>query len=345
MAVCDRFTRGDEVELAERLRADRYGDHLVFGDGALWHFDGKRYAPLDDQCLRAEMGEYSGSEVEGRRPKLSVSTSKADGAIKMLKSMAIREHGDNYFDAATLGVQFKNGVLRDDGSGKLEINPAQRDDRQRSFIDVDYDASLTCPQFEQFLASCLAGHKDAQERIDLIQEFTGAALFGVAWKLQKALVAQGKGGNGKSVLLDVIGGLFRSEERASVGPRQMSQRFAATELRSKQINIVQDLDSGDLEDTGMVKQVIGGDAIQVDVKFKDPVVIRPRCAHLFACNAWPAIRDSADGFWDRVVPVVFPNRFRGMSGQVHNLQQHLLDAELLSSTHHDVLSLLSRQVA
>lgn len=57
-------------------------------------------------------------------------------------------------------------------------------------------------------------------------------------------------------------------------------------------------------DEQRLKTLVSGDSVQIDRKFRDPLVIRPSAKWIVSGNALPAISDHSDGFWRRwfVVP-------------------------------------------
>jgi putative DNA primase/helicase len=57
---------------------------------------------------------------------------------------------------------------------------------------------------------------------------------------------------------------------------------------------------------GVLNAIISGEPVQVDIKYKDPVVIFPRCKICWAMNELPRVGNSDDGLFRRVRVLPIP---------------------------------------
>ena len=127
---------------------------------------------------------------------------------------------------------------------------------------------------------------------------------------QKAFFLTGGGRNGKSTYGNVVRGLIGEENisNASLDDIQNS-RFVAGSLYRKLSNISGEVGYGDLENTRLLKQLCGGDQIEADRKFKNPVKFVNYAKLLFLTNQIPASKDSTDAFYRRAYVIQFPKKF------------------------------------
>jgi P4 family phage/plasmid primase-like protien len=168
---------------------------------------------------------------------------------------------------------------------------------------------------ERFLKRSLndrEGGQDPEEiraKIETIGEWLGLALLGDCTRQALALVLHGEGSNGKSVLTRLIELIFGEDRCAHLAPQQMGERFARAQLFGAVVNVVSEMPETDLLSSDTIKALISGDSVEVERKHQDPFKLRPRAAHVFACNSLPASRDRSHGLWRRLIPVEFVRVF------------------------------------
>ena len=129
-------------------------------------------------------------------------------------------------------------------------------------IGADYDSSATCPTFIRYLNDLFY-----TEDIPAVQEYFGYCLIPCT-RAQAGLFIKGKGGEGKSVLRDVIMALFgRSAIQEKI--HQLGERFTIANLENKLVVIDDDLETDHLSDTSTIKKLITArERFQVERKLK-----------------------------------------------------------------------------
>jgi putative DNA primase/helicase len=172
-----------------------------------------------------------------------------------------------------------------------------------SALGTPYEPGAECPRFEQFLRETVP---DASDRLKL-KEFAGYCLM--HWQLpqHKALFLVGPTASGKSTFLDTIRAMLGSDTTASLTPQQMtSERFGGAELYGSWANIRNDINSDMIDNTGTFKELIAGDPIKAEKKFKDPFMFSPTAKHLFSANQLPEASTDDEAFYRRILLVAFP---------------------------------------
>lgn len=199
-------------------------------------------------------------------------------------------------------VCVKNGVL-DLETGEL-YDHSPKYEFQRS-LPVEYDPKATSEQLDSFLESTLRD-KD----IPLIEEAAGFALYR-EYFLRKAIMFIGEGGNGKTIMLQLIENLLGHENVAGWTLQELeTNQYAKANLYKKYANIAGDLPGKRLADTGIFKQLTGRDHITGDVKYaKRPIEFVNYAKLLFSTNNVPVTPDDTEAFFDRWVLIEFPYKF------------------------------------
>ena len=191
-------------------------------------------------------------------------------------------------------------------------------------IPINYDPKADCPAIKNFIQQI---HRP--EDISTIQEVFGYVLIPDN-TIQKAILFVGQGGEGKSTELNVM--------KAEVGPENCSNvswqklelnRFAASTLEGKLVNIFADLPAQSLSTTTSFKMLTGGDSIGAEKKFKDGYSFNNFARLLFSTNKPPKIYDDDSfAFWRRWVIIEFPNQVPDERQDKHLIDKLTTDTEL-----------------
>ena len=119
---------------------------------------------------------------------------------------------------------------------------------------------------------------------------------------QKFLILVGSGGSGKSTLIRLLETILGEDNLSHVSLRELSQRFASYGLLGKLCNSCADLETGALEDTSVLKKLLGEDAIRAEAKGKDAISFKSYAKMLFSTNELPLVlSERSNGFFRRVM--------------------------------------------
>ena len=199
-------------------------------------------------------------------------------------------------------------IATESGLVDLESGDVRRiepEDRVRWKLATKYDPDADCPQWKQFL-----GRVAEPSDIPTLQEFVGYCLH--HWNLpkKKALIIFGPTDAGKSVFLDVVRALFGGNESPATSSTSIqylaNERWGPARLVNTAVNIRNDLSSETIQNTGKVKELIGGDTLDAERKRKPVFQFAPTAKHIFAANRAPDRSTDDEAFWNRWLTVIFP---------------------------------------
>jgi P4 family phage/plasmid primase-like protien len=196
-------------------------------------------------------------------------------------------------------IAFKNGLFDHEKRELLRHTPAWF---SPVCLPYDYDPKAPCREWVLSLAFSQEGDR---ERIKLLQEFAGYALFGGTVE-HKMLLLYGAGNNGKSVFLAGVEAMLGGRQNVSHVPlEEFGSQFRLYETLGKLANICSEV--GDLErvDENRLKQYVSGDPMSFNRKGLRPVEASPTARLLFSANKPPRFNDSTNGMWRRLFLVPF----------------------------------------
>ena len=228
-------------------------------------------------------------------------------------------------------INLKNGML-DWRTGTLH----KHDPSHKSLIQVnaEYDPSAKSEDLDNFFKAVFP-----DDCVPLTEEFMGYLLIPTT-SLQKAFVAIGGGGNGKGTFLKILTHLLGDENVSTISLHDIQEnKFATAGLLGKLMNCYHDLDPNILKSTGKFKSIVSGDPIAAERKFKDHYSFSPFARLVFSANEFPRSVDKTAAYFDRLIFVEFPNRFRHTSKQILDYDEILIKKPKLIS------ALLNRALA
>ncbi len=234
--------------------------------------------------------------------------------IEAIKTQLLRPYEKNIFD---LGFSAQNP--------DLEYNPLNyiclkngilkwKDKTMESWtskfyttalLPIEYNPESTCPEWEKALIDWVI----YPETISFLQEYVGLCLIpDTSYRL--AVFLYGTGANGKSIFLDTIRTLF-GENIVSIPLHRISNRFETAYLQNKLVNICGDIDSKYIQDTGVLKTIIGGDidGLRGEYKHGKSFDFTSVTRLMFSANALPKVADKSLAWYSRWKFVEFPKTF------------------------------------
>ena len=189
-------------------------------------------------------------------------------------------------------------------------------------LDVSHDTKASCRVWRKTVNEIFLG---SQEKIEVLQEFFGLC-FTKESKYEKALICIGDGANGKSVVLHVLQKLLGEENYSAVPLERFDNSHYLADLFGRLANISVETNARSSVYDSTFKQIVSGDPIQADAKYKKPIKFRPFCKLVFALNNMPRVDDKTDAFFRRLIILRFSRAFKE-EDQNKNLK-HELEEEL-----------------
>jgi phage/plasmid primase, P4 family, C-terminal domain len=211
-------------------------------------------------------------------------------------------------------ICFQNGVY---DVAERELLPHSPD---RIFLNkwqVEYDPDAECPRWDAFIDDILKTESDRMK----LQEFVGYTLMGWDYSYHKALFIVGPTASGKSTMIRVIQQMLGDESYASATPQQLIyDDYAPASLYGRKANFRSDIPADSIKHTGMLKEIIGGDKIRANIKYKQPFEFEPKVKHYYAANQLPKITESDEAFFRRIMLLPVPTTV-----PVDDRDPHLVD--------------------
>lgn len=179
-------------------------------------------------------------------------------------------------------------------------------DRFLHKIKYRYNPDAECPNFEEFLIEVLPDKKD---RDKLLESFGLAILPDVHGK---ALMLQGEGANGKTLILKILNHLLEGGNTIEKGIHLLEQGFDIDNLYGKIVMTDEDMSGDKLssQNVSFFKKMVGGGKIPAEEKFGDSYDYYPTVTPIFCANDIPPTPDRGNSFWRRWTIINFPYTFK-----------------------------------
>jgi len=217
-----------------------------------------------------------------------------------------------YESFKTPGELQQNHKLINLSNGMLDIQnnkllPHDKEYYSRVQIPIEFDPNAKCPRYQKFLKEIF---KDDPKKIEALQDFSGYCLYPEIF-IHAALLFIGSGANGKSVFINTFAKVFGKENVSALDPHQFSNGFLLGTLKNKLLNVSSEVQTKSPIESKILKQVISGDLVQADIKYKEPFTFRPIAKHIFSMNEVPLISDRTYAMKRRLIILKFNQTFYG----------------------------------
>lgn len=275
-----------EVDITQEI-IQNHG--LLYAEGTgFYEWDGRVWRRISDETVRRYAGDAYGKQF--------TTAFRVSNVCKLAKSLAL---ADVAFDQSPV-LTFQNGTL------ELEtgvFRDSNRNDYCSIIMDYDYDPDAACPTWDSFIQDVTNGDGIREENLQFIP---GYALMPNC-KYQKIFVLLGKGGNGKSVYLEVIQRLFGNKNVTHVEPTGLAQEFQRVLIKDSLLNIGSDINSdfskGEIRE--WLLKIADGASVQACYKGMTHITFEPRCKLVYACNQVPTA-EVINGLERRFLFINFP---------------------------------------
>jgi len=283
-------------------------------------WDSRRYR-LDDTAevirrakltIRGLYGEAQGIADEHERAALAKHAVRSEATAKleaMIRS-ATSEEGipilPDELDSDPWALNVRNGTL-DLRTG--ELRPHRREDRLTKLAPTAYDAAATCPTWERFLERIMDGNPSL---ISFLQRAVGYSLTGLTIE-RVLLLLYGRGRNGKSTFLEIIGSLLgdygaRTPVATLLLKRDGGIPNDVARLKGARFVWTSETEQGRRLAEALVKELTGGDTMSARFMRGEWFDFKPEFQLWLATNHRPEIRGSDPAIWDRIRLVPFSVR-------------------------------------
>jgi len=198
-------------------------------------------------------------------------------------------------------INLKNGTFEVTPQGRT-LKPHSPKDFLTYVLPFGYDNEAACPMFERFLNRVLPD----QERQQLLAEFFAYVFLRTSTlKLEKVLILQGTGANGKSVVFEIARALFGEENVCSYSLKSLCDdkgQYRAR-LQNKLLNYASEIDKGINPD--IVKKLASGEPCEARLLYQEPFLINDYAKLFFNANELPKDVEHTEAFFRRLAIIGF----------------------------------------
>jgi putative DNA primase/helicase len=183
-----------------------------------------------------------------------------------------------------------NGVYHIE-SGKF-IAGFDPDLHARSRHNIDYNPHAKCPAFIEMMTKLFG-----KDNLEFIFAWFGYCLYR-AYPIQQFLIIEGRGGKGKSTLLNILRDFVGKENTSALKLPVLvnsDDRFSKVFLVGKTLNIDADAKPAHLGDGSELKGLTGEDMVSVEIKGGDMFQYYNYAKLTFAMNFLPPYMDDSGG--------------------------------------------------
>jgi P4 family phage/plasmid primase-like protien len=200
----------------------------------------------------------------------------------------------------------KNGVLRIPVGEKSEVEllPPNPDYGFTMALPVNWNKDATCKEFANVLCQSLP---DAQDRELLLDVLATALIPDCRW--EATLVLQGEAGTGKSTVMAPITGIFGGTcSSLSMIDLCHPNGYKLADLEGKLINLATELNTLEIDDTGLFKQLVSGERFTARKIYGEPFEMSSTATLVFLANSLPRFKHGTDAEARRLRFVKFSHR-------------------------------------
>ena len=208
------------------------------------------------------------------------------------------EMDENIFDANLMFMGVKNGVI-DLETGAFRAGRVE--DHITRIAGVPYESKATCPLFKQYIYEIMC---EDMEMVDYLQTFMGYICMGHNPD-QIFMIMQGRGDNGKSLLLNIIeammGGYATPMALSTV--IQTRNETVGDDLMSlvgSRAMVARELKKEDVLHATKIKKLTGNDSVLARHLYGRFTRIQPTGVPIISSNEIPKITDTSNGLWRRM---------------------------------------------
>lgn len=235
--------------------------------------------------------------------------------LSIVPDLELTNDRGDWFNVRNGLVQLSSGVL----------HPHTPDFVSLVQSPVAYDPEADAPTWLECLESWMRGPEADTKKL-VLQQFAGYLLTS-SMVHAKALFLVGDGGNGKSTFADTISMVIGEDGTSRIDLEDLYGTFGLKGLIGKRLNIIEEV-GGNYYQAHKLKKLVSGEALTINMKFKDQFKFTPTAKFLFAVNTMPRVDDSSSATERRMVVVQFNNHFRDNPNTMLRFADGLLANEL-----------------
>jgi len=221
-------------------------------------------------------------------------------------------------------VCLKNKILNYETGDLLDHTP---DLYFTSQFPVDFDPNAKSENYDAFLSRALADPKEQN-----LWHEAGGYTFCRDTRYQVAflLMDDDIGSTGKSTLVEILQRILGAWNYSTIRLAELASKFKLADLTGKHANTSSEVNVKEFLDDSIVKQLISGEELLVEQKYKPPHPLRNFAKLFVTANRFPNTYDCGNPFHRRWIVLKFQHRFprQGEPGNIPRFAYTLSQAEL-----------------
>lgn len=255
------------------------------------------------------------SKLAGNYHKIALSLKKSTNKNNYLKECGELFYHNKFeekLDSKCHLIGFENGVF---DLENYEFRPGNPDDYISFTTGIDYieydENSDIINDIDDFISKILPKEEMKIYLLKLFASFLNGNI-----KEEKFHFFTGTGANGKSKIIELyqkaFGDYCGQYNVSLLTQKRVKSNDTNSELvqsKGKRFMVLQEPSEGERINTGLLKELTGGDTIIARGLFQDPITFKPQAHMTMTCNHLPVIPSDDGGTWRRVRAVHFPSKF------------------------------------
>lgn len=301
-------------------------------NGQVWHENESAVFEFVRQANRLLWLDYEVARRENPLPdEAKAFVWRMNGAfgIKNVLSMMqhhpqVRVHDIEVFDSHPELVSVANGTI-DLRTGELYDH--RKEDYITKLINVEYDPNAPRERWEQFLREVFPD--DPENMARYVKTLFGYALTGFNSE-HIFPVFNGRGRNGKSVMIDVIkhimGPYAQGLLQDALDERSSNRDGEMAKMRGKRLAVLSETNDNATIDEAFVKRITGDSRLPGRALYRASFEFRRQFLLLMVTNHKPDFRSQGESVWERVHLVEF-KKFFSEEEREYGLDERLMHQE------------------
>lgn len=284
-----------------------------------------------DKLVLETAAAHSADPTDAKRKRVAGAVSLHGNSRRLdaMIALAAAEPGmgvpdRSFFDRDPMLLGVPGGVV-DLRTGRL-VEPSPRLMISRT-TGVNFDPAARCPRWENTLLEIFGG----SELVDFVRRSVGYTLSGLVDE-EVLFYAYGAGANGKSVFANVISSVFGSYA-VTIGSEVLAKTKHNTEadrgkvrLPGSRLALVNEVGQGDIWNDQRIKEIVSRERIAARLLFGEAFDFYPTHALWVRGNHLPAVLDTGDGMWRRIIVLPFSRQF-APEERIPDLDRTLIEEE------------------
>ncbi|HVI39723.1 MAG TPA: phage/plasmid primase, P4 family [Anaerovoracaceae bacterium] len=286
-------------------------------DGSsIYHWTGKFWQEVDDIKMEGRIQAWLAKE-HNYLYRQSVARSIRETMVRELQAFDKLKKNDVFIPGQDYWISI-------DEKGVINVIEPVKEKAIKYQIDVKFKKKgvykpKKLPE-KSLLAQYLLSTLPHEEERKVLQEFAGYSLTN-SCRAQKMLGIFGEGGNGKSVIIQLLTGIHPNpvsvdiEELRGFNMNLLNASIYFTTEAKKKI------------DEEFIKAAVTGDPVMIQGKFKEKQTAVLTGKWIMAGNKVPRIEDLSLGIFRRLIIIYFEQRFDNSTAQIDDLAEQILEKE------------------